>query len=194
MTEIPLGWLVWPARQREPTPMTQLPWSRPSLLSIYLNDHLAGSTVGVELIRRAANNQRSEPWGPLLARLVTEIAEDRVALLDIMRALGIPARAYKVYAGWIAEKAGRVKLNGHLLSRSPLSSVTELEGMRLGVEGKASAWRTLRTLAEHERRLDRARLDELLARATRQAEQLETARVQASELAFSEGTRRDVTS
>ncbi|HEY2095100.1 MAG TPA: hypothetical protein VGH72_01480, partial [Pseudonocardia sp.] len=115
--------------------MTQLHWSRPSLLSIYLNDHLAGSTVGVELIRRAANNQRSEPWGPSLARLATEIAEDRDALLDIMRVLEIPTRTYKVYAGWIAEKAGRVKLNGHLLSRSPLSSVTELEGMRLGVEG-----------------------------------------------------------
>ncbi|MDT7562014.1 MAG: hypothetical protein QOG76_638, partial [Pseudonocardiales bacterium] len=97
----------------------------------------------------------------------------------------------KVYAGWIAEKAGRVKLNGHLLSRSPLSSVTELEGMRLGVEGKTSAWRTLRALAEHDRRLDRTRLDELLARATRQAEELETARTQASELAFSGGTRRD---
>jgi hypothetical protein len=164
------------------------------MLSIYLNDHLAGSTMGVELVRRAANNQRSEPWGPLLARLATEIAEDRGALLDIMRVLQIPTRTYKVYAGWIAEKAGRVKLNGHLLSRSPLSSMTELEGMRLGVEGKASAWRTLRTLAEHDRRLDRARLDELLARATRQAEQLETARVQASELVFSEVARPDVTS
>jgi hypothetical protein len=174
--------------------MTQLPWSRPSLLGIYLNDHLAGSTVGVELIRRAANNQRSEPWGPLLARLATEIAEDRDALLDIMRVLEIPTRTYKVYAGWIAEKAGRVKLNGHLLSRSPLSSVTELEGMRLGVEGKTSAWRTLRTLAEQDHRLDRTRLDDLLARATRQAEELETARTQASELAFSGGTRRDMTS
>jgi hypothetical protein len=174
--------------------MTQLPWSRPSLLSIYLNDHLAGATAGGELIRRAADNQRGDPWGPLLARLATEIAEDRAALVDLMRVLGIPTRTYKVYAGWLAEKAGRVKLNGHLLSRSPLSSVTELEGMRLGVEGKASAWRTLRTLAERDRRLDRTRLDELLARATRQAEQLETARVQASELAFSDGTRRDVTS
>jgi hypothetical protein len=174
--------------------MTQLPWSRPTMLSIYLNDHLAGATMGVELIHRAANNQRSEPWGPLLARLATEIAEDRGALLDIMRVLQIPTRTYKVYAGWIAEKAGRVKLNGHLLSRSPLSSITELEGMRLGVEGKASAWRTLRTLAEHDRRLDPARLDELLARATRQAEQLETARVQASELVFGDGTRPGVTS
>jgi hypothetical protein len=66
--------------------------------------------------------------------------------------------------------------------------------MRLGVEGKTSAWRTLRTLAEQDHRLDRTRLDDLLARATRQAEELETARTQASELAFSGGTRRDMTS
>ena len=44
-----------------------------------------------------------------------------------MAALGIPIRAYKVYAAWIGEKAARLKLNGYLLARSPLSSLEELE-------------------------------------------------------------------
>jgi hypothetical protein len=64
-----------------------------------------------------------------------------------MAALGISVRHYKVYAAWIGEKVGRLKFNGHLTSRSPLSGLEELEMLRLGVEGKAAGWRTLRTLA-----------------------------------------------
>ena len=67
-----------------------------------------------------------------------------------MAVLGLPVRHYKLSAAWAAEKAARLKLNGRLLSRSPLSSLEELEMLRLGVEGKAAGWRTLRALAVHE--------------------------------------------
>ena len=106
-----------------------------------------------------------------------------------MAALGVPVRVYKVYAGWIGEKAGRLKLNGFLLGRSPLSDLEELEMMRLGVEGKAAGWRTLRALAETDRRLDPARLDDLISRARRQAELLEEHRLRAADQVISlEGT------
>ena len=98
--------------------------------------------------------------------------------------LGVPVRAYKVCAGWIGEKAGRLKLNGRLLSRSPLSSLEELELMRLGVTGKAAGWRTLRLLADADPRLDRGRLDELIARADSQLGLLEDLRVRAARSAF----------
>ena len=97
-----------------------------------------------------------------------------------MAALGIPVRAYKVYVAWIGEKAARLKLNGYLLTRSPLSSLEELEMLRLGVEGKAAGWRTLRVLAETDKRLDPGRLDELISRARRQADLLEELRVRAA--------------
>jgi hypothetical protein len=113
------------------------------------------------------------------------VAQDRVALLDIMATLGIPARAYKVYAGWIGEKAGRLKFNGRLFTRSPLSRLEELELLRLGVEGKAAGWRTLRVLADTDHRLEPARLDELIARARRQAELLEDLRVRAADQVIS---------
>lgn len=145
----------------------------PDLLGIYLNDHLAGATVGVELVRRMAAAQYPQETKGVLRRLATEIAEDRAALLDMMATLGIPARGYKVWAAWIGEKAGRLKLNGHLLARSPLSNLEELEMLRLGVEGKAAGWRTLRNLADREKKLDHGRLDELLSRAHRQADELQ---------------------
>ena len=98
-----------------------------------------------------------------------------------MAALGVQVRGYKLWAGWIGEKAGRLKLNGHLLDRSPLSNLEELELLRLGVEGKAAGWRTLRTLADRDHRLDAGELDELIARARRQAGFLEESRIKAAQ-------------
>ena len=157
------------------------------LLGIYLNDHLAGATGGVELARRVAASRRREEAGDALRRFAADIAADRAALLEIMAALGVPVRAYKVCAGWIGEKAGRLKLNGRLLSRSPLSSLEELEIMRLGVTGKAAGWRTLRLLADTDPRLDRVRLDELIARADGQVGLLEDLRVRAARFALGPG-------
>jgi hypothetical protein len=75
-----------------------------------------------------------------------------------------------------ARRPARLKFNGYFLTRSPLSSLEELEILRLGVEGKAAGWRTLRILAETDKRLDSGRLDELIARARRQADLLEDLR------------------
>jgi hypothetical protein len=150
------------------------------LLGIYLNDHLAGATGGAELARRVAGSHGGEK-GDALRRLATEVAQDRAALLEIMATLEVPARGYKVWAAWTGEKAARLKFNGHLLSRSPLSSLEELEMMRLAVEGKAAGWRTLRTLAETDTRLDAGRLDELISQARRQADLLEELRVRAAD-------------
>ena len=63
------------------------------------------------------------------------------------------------------------------MSRSPLSSLLELEAMSLGVEGKKSGWRSLRTLAEHDERLSTEELDRLIERADRQRELLEGLRL-----------------
>jgi hypothetical protein len=102
----------------------------------------------------------------------------------MMAALDVPVRRYKTVAAWAAERVGRFKPNGRLLSRSPLSRVIELEAMRLGVEGKAAAWRTLRVRAEHDPRLDTARLDGLVVRAREQIDELERLRVRAAADAF----------
>ena len=150
-----------------------LPMTDP--LAIYLNDHLAGSTAGLALFRRAtavATGARRET----LRRLTEEVAEDRAALLDIMARLDVPVRQYKVLAGWVGEKVGRFKPNGQLTGRAPLSSLIEAEAMLLGVRGKAAGWQALRLVAEHDDRLSTARLDTLVARADSQSETLEAMR------------------
>jgi hypothetical protein len=155
-----------------------------ALLAIYLNDHLAGAVAGSNLAKRLAEAERDWVGGAVLPRVAKEIEEDLGQLTEIMAALEVPARQYKMWAGWAMEKVGRLKPNGRLLTRSPLSRVVELEAMRLGVEGKAAGWRTLRARAATDSRLDAARLDELIARARRQIDDLERLRVRAAVEAF----------
>ncbi|MEE1928539.1 hypothetical protein V1J52_10095 [Streptomyces sp. TRM 70351] len=150
------------------SPARQGRHSAPALLAVYLNDHLAGATGGVELARRVAGQHRGSPDGERLTRLAAEIAEDRDALTDIMSTLDVRVRRYKVCAGWAAERLGRLKPNRALVRRSPLSSLLELEAIRLGVEGKAALWRTLLRLPDGFG-LDRARLETLERRAGDQA-------------------------
>jgi hypothetical protein len=158
--------------------------ARSSPLAIYLNDHLGGATAGLELARRIARAHQGVPAGEALARVAAEIAEDREALLRIMRTLGVPVQRYKVAVGWVTGKAGRLKPNGRLLRRSPLSSVVELESLRIGIEGKAAGWRALRIVAAREPRLDAALLDRLLVRAGGQADTVESLRQRAAAAAF----------
>jgi len=87
-------------------------------LGIYLNDHLGGSTSGLELVRRTARAHADTAAGAPLRQLAGEIAEDRRTLVAIMRTLRVPVRHYKVLGGWAAEKAARLKPNGRLRQRS----------------------------------------------------------------------------
>lgn len=144
------------------------------IIGIYLNDHLAGATVGVELTRRMVQEHRQSPYGSDLENLATEISQDRQALLGLMAAFKVPVRRYKVGAAWAGEKIGRLKPNGRLRRRSGLSILIELEGLRLGVEGKALLWRTLLASAVHDPRVDADQLKKLLQRAQKQRELLDS--------------------
>src|SRR5688572_32751945 len=92
----------------------------PELLGIYCNDHLAAATGGIELVSRMLGRHRGGPYEARLEELLDELREERAAVRRSMGALGIPVRQYKQIASWLGEKVARGKLNGHLLSRSPL--------------------------------------------------------------------------
>ena len=141
------------------------------LIATYLNDHLAAATAGVELIRRAAENHDGDR-GVRLAELADEIAEDREALREIMERLGIPESTVKKAAGWLGEKAGRLKPNDHLVTRSPLSDVLEIEIMRAGTAARICGFQVLRAVAVEDGRLSRVELERLIERADDQAERL----------------------
>lgn len=113
-------------------------------LAIYLGDHFAGATAGVELARRVrSSNRDNENFGEPLARICEEIEADRETLRQLMEQLEIDPGRLKPAAGWLAEKLGRLKLNGQLHGYAPLSRVVELEGLNIGIAGKTCLWRSM---------------------------------------------------
>lgn len=141
------------------------------LLAVYLNDHLAASTAGVELARRAAKSHDGER-GEELSRLADEIAEDREALRDLMKRLDVSESTVKAAAGWLGEKVGRLKPNDHLVSRSPLSDVLEIEMLRTGTAARIAGFQVLRAVAVRDSRVTKEELETLIDRADDQAERL----------------------
>ena len=156
------------------------------LLRIYLQDHLAAATAGVELARRARGSNEGTPYGEPLARLADDIEADRRSLESLMEDLGFGADRAKNLVFWVGEKAGRLKLNGQLTGYSPLSRMIEIEGLITGVNGKRSLWVMLRELAETEDapELDGERLQRLVQRAEQQLEALHDLRSRAGREAF----------
>jgi hypothetical protein len=118
-----------------------------SHLAIYLNDHLAGATGGVELARRLrASNEQDASFGEPLRRVCEEIEADRAILERVIEQLGYSRSTVKPAAAWVAEKLGRLKLNGQLRGYSPLSRLLELEGLLIGITGKIGLWHSLNEL------------------------------------------------
>jgi hypothetical protein len=151
-------------------------------LSIYLTDHLAASVAANELARRSARSNRGNPFGRALDRLTEEIQEDRSALRRIMDEVGARPDPAKTAGAWWAEKLGRLKLNGGLISYSPLSRLVELEILTLGVEGKLRLWRSLQS--REDLALESVDLQELIRRARSQLRRLERCRLEAVQEAF----------
>lgn len=153
------------------------------LLAIYLNDHLAGATLGVDLTKRCLRANKGTDLGSFLASLVEEIEEDRRTLQRVMARLGVKQSAVKPRLAALAERVARLKLNGQVTGYSPLSRVLELEGLTIGIEGKGSLWRNLRALGLGER-LGDIDLDALVERAERQRSSVEAHRIEAAKRAF----------
>ena len=151
--------------------MSAQPLAEP--LHIYLNDHLTGAFGGAALAVRMARTHPASRRARDLQRLARDIGQDRDDLVRIMNRLGVPVRRYRTWLGLAAERLGRLKPNGTIVRRAPLSDLIELEALRTGVEGKAALWRALRAIAETDPRLDQAELDRLSERAVDQARTLD---------------------
>jgi hypothetical protein len=64
-----------------------------------------------------------------------------------MDTLAVEPSRVKNGLAWTVEKVGRLKLNGRLARRSPLSTLLELEALETGISGKRSLWTSLPAIA-----------------------------------------------
>ncbi|WP_427004217.1 hypothetical protein [Pseudarthrobacter sp. H2] len=117
------------------------------LLGLYLSDHLTGATAGVSRIGRMAEAFADTPVAAELAQLSAALRRERELLRGLIHDLGVRQRPHRQAAAWLAERVGRLKLNGRIVRRSPLTMVLEAELMRSAVMGKLGGWETLQELA-----------------------------------------------
>ena len=156
------------------------------LLRIYLNDHLATLTAGIELTKRSGSNNRGTSLGSFLDELESELDTDRDLLLEVMSSLDVSPDPVKRTAGWLAEKAGRLKFNGRLVGYSDLSRLIELEGLEAIVTGNAALWRSLGDIANARDELRRFDFEEMAKTSERQRTRLEAFRSKAATVALAE--------
>ena len=149
-------------------------------IDVYLNDHLAGATFGADLARRLEAQTEATDFQPEMSRLAAEIEADLDTLTDLMKRMGATQNPSKQVMAWVTEKASRVKLAGLTSSTDEFGTFLGIEALSLGVEGKAALWTTLREMRDHYPELQSTDLDDLLQRAQRQRQVLETERIAAA--------------
>lgn len=157
------------------------------LLEIYLNDRWAAAGGGVSLARPLEANNRGTAWADRLSWLAEQIAADDRTLHQLRSSLGVEGGSWKRRGAVAAEYAGRLKLNGRLLSYSPLSRVLEAEALVAGIAAKDRLWAALRRsrLSGHPS-LGSFDFEELQSRAQNQMEVLRELHEEAARLAFGE--------
>lgn len=153
-------------------------------LSTYLNDHLAGSTLGLDHARQLEKKFEGSPFGPTMSQIADDVEADRDTLLELMDRLEVMRNPVKAAGAWVAEKAGRVKFSGASSGDAELGTFMALETMSLGVEGKRSLWIALQVVESAWPALEQVDLANLISRAESQRALLEAERRAAASRAF----------
>ncbi|MFL5447663.1 MAG: hypothetical protein ACJ8A6_04135 [Gemmatimonadales bacterium] len=148
-------------------------------LGTYLNDHVAGSVLALELLDHLIDLPEA-PDRKLLTRLRIEIQEDQEVLQQLLRTVGAKESTVRKAAAWLTEKLGRAKLRMDDSGSGELRVLEGLESLALGIQGKLALWRSLATLGDAVPPLKTLDLARLQARAVEQFESVERLRLQAA--------------
>lgn len=118
------------------------------LLNLYLSDHLSGAEAGTQRIERMVESFIDTPVYTALAELAADIRAEHDLLADLLAALGMKRLRHRQVAAWAGEHLGRLKLNGRILTRSPMTLILETEFLRSAVSGKLGVWQALQANAD----------------------------------------------
>ena len=151
-------------------------------LATYLNDHLAGSVVALEILEHLEGE--ATDLMPHVHMLRTDIEADRKELRTLMDRLGISESRTRKVGGWIAEKLTEVKLEVDDESGGPLRRLERLEAVALGLQGKSALWSALNAAAALAPELRGPDYERLRQRAEDQHNLVEVLRLQAARSAL----------
>ena len=154
-------------------------------LATYLNDHLAGSVVALELMEHLESAHAGTPLESFIAELRADVAEDRKELEALMSRLQITVSSTRKVAAWFTEKITEIKLRLDDPAGGALRLMEALDALSVGIEGKRLLWRTLATVAEEADWLRVVDYERLIARADEQRSRVEEVRLKAAKAALS---------
>ncbi|HEV7745196.1 MAG TPA: hypothetical protein VGO56_09395 [Pyrinomonadaceae bacterium] len=154
-------------------------------LTTYLNDHMAGSIVALELLDHLEVTHSENERAIFFRQLRADIAADRDELQNLMERLDIAESRTRKASAWLAEKMTELKLRFDDPEDGALRLFESLEALSLGIEGKRSLWIALMAAAEESSSLRILDYERLTQRAQEQRDQVETQRIEAAKKALS---------
>lgn len=144
-------------------------------LDVYLNDHFAGATAGLNLAQMAAEEHQQDEHGPFFAEIASEIKKDYGTLERLLEEMGTDKSAGKAAAAEIGSKFMAPKFKG---DDDALNAFVTLETLSIGIEGKLCMWNALKRVEDAYPTLEKFGLDELLERARSQRDRIEAQRLE----------------
>jgi hypothetical protein len=153
-------------------------------IATYLNDHLAGSVVAVELMENLEAVYAGKPIADFIAKLRADVEVDRRELEDLMGRLQISESRTRKASAWLTEKFTQLKLRLDDPAHGELRLFESLEALSLGIEGKRSLWLALSTAAEVSPQLRIANYQRLQQRAKEQRDRVEEKRLELAKAAL----------
>jgi len=112
-------------------------------LATYLNDHLAGATVALELLEHLEKSATAADLKSFLTELRADITADRKQLEALMERHRIAASTTRQVTAWLTEKMTQVKLRLDDPAGGALRLLEAIEVLSIGIEGKRLLWRAL---------------------------------------------------
>ena len=149
-------------------------YSMATYLPTYLNDHRAGARFAIELLGRIRNGNSDQQLNMFAAELLPQIEADYVVLEGIADQLAGDVGTLKEMAGWLAEKASRVKLDWG--GDASIGAFESLEMLSLGILGKLKLWQVLSLIAVEVPCLSGIDFERLQSRAQTQHDKVEALR------------------
>ena len=147
-------------------------------LSTYLNDHLAGSNLAVEILDHLTSETPS--LSSSLTALRVEIEEDREHLKSLMAKQHIEESRVRKASGWIAEGLAELKLEVDDDAKGRLRRLERLEALAIAIDGKIALWHALNAAARTNAELGGIDYERLSQRGQDQRARVETLRLQAA--------------
>lgn len=153
-------------------------------LETYLNDHLAGSVVALEMLEKLEEHHRDTGIGQFASDLKADVADDRKELESMIERLELSEHSTRKAAAWLTEKFTELKLRWDDAGDRSFRLLETFEALALGIEGKRSLWLALQFAAKDSPALQIVDYDRLIGRAEEQRQRVEKMRLSSAAAAL----------